>query len=390
MRTIDFILKEMGRRKRGAVAGIMCVLLGISIFVAAQTTNKALYDKTKEQLLRFGANIIVQPKGEPFDIYSGSVGGAALLPEIYTHEIRRIKHSKMLVAVSPKLYERFKVGDQSLLVVGITPEERKAKPWWLINNEPIVDQTLESKEVLLGHHAARRLGFPSHLKLNGESFIELNVELFRVTGILDETGSPDDFTAFVPLSILQTLTRKQGMVNLFEVSTSCIACKAMNVNEIAKEIDKMLPGDAQALPVKQIAEAQMATLIKVEQFTRIIYLVVLCLGAFLLMNHMSSSVANQRRDIGMFLAMGMESSKIHKIFILKGVILGFIGGLGGYLVGTGISMLLGPQIAETKVTPIGNLLLYSLGIALVVGAISSILPARKAATLDPIEALREV
>lgn len=382
MKLMDFITKEMIRRKRGAVAGVLCVLLGISIFVATQTTNKALYDKTKEQLLRFGANIIVQSKGEPFDIYSGSVGSAALLPEIYTQEIQSIEHSKMLIAISPKLYERFKVGTQSLLVVGITPDERKAKPWWLINNDPIVNQFPENKEVLLGQYAARRLGSSSHIELNGERF--------AITAVLDETGSPDDFMAFVPLKSLQSLTHKQGMVNLFEVSTSCIACKTMNVNEIAKEIDKMLPGDAQALPMKQIAEAQMATLTKVEQFTRIIYIVVLCLGAFLLMNHMSSSVANQKRDIGMLLAMGMESPKIHRIFILKGVILGLIGGFAGYFVGTGISMVLGPQIAETKVAPIVYLLPYSIGIALVIGAISSILPARKAATLDPIEALREV
>lgn len=382
MRLVDFITKEMIRRKRASVAGVLCVLLGISIFVAAQTTNKALYDKTKEQLLRFGANIIVQPKGEPFDIYSGSVGSAALLPQAYVKEIRSIEHSKMLVAISPKLYERFNVGNQSLLVVGITPDERNAKPWWLIENEPIVYQLPENKEVLLGQYAAQRLANPSHIELNGQAF--------AVIGILDETGSADDFMAFVPLQVLQTLAHKDGMVNVFEVSTSCIACEAFNVNDIAKEIDNMLPGDAQALPVKQIAEAQMATLIKIDQFTRIIYIVVLCLGAFLLMNHMSSSVANQRRDIGMLLAMGMESSKIQRIFMLKGMILGLVGGVMGYLVGTGISMVLGPQIAETKVAPIVYLFPYSVGIALVIGAMSSILPARRAATLDPVEAFREV
>lgn len=382
MRLMDFIIKEMTRRKSGAVAGVLCVLLGISIFVAAQTTNKALYDKTKEQLLRFGANIIVQPKGEPFDIYSGRVGSAALLPEIYHQQIQDIEHSKMLIAISPKLYERFKVGNQSLLVVGITPDERKAKPWWLIDNEPIEYQFPVNNEVLLGQYIARRIGSPSYIELNGKNF--------RVTGILDETGSPDDFMAFVPLNNLQTLINKQGMVNLFEVSTSCIACKEMNVNAIAKEIDKMLPDDAQALPVKQIAEAQMATLTKVEQFTRIIYIIVLSLGGFLLANHMSSSVINQKRDIGMLLAMGMEASKIHRIFVIKGVILGLVGGLAGYFVGTGISMVLGPQIAETGVTPIVYLFPYAVGIALVVGALSSILPARRAAKLDPVEALREV
>lgn len=61
MRTIDFVIKESLRRARKSIAGVLTILLGISIFVASQTINKALHDRTKEQLLRFGANIIVQP-----------------------------------------------------------------------------------------------------------------------------------------------------------------------------------------------------------------------------------------------------------------------------------------------------------------------------------------
>jgi ABC-type branched-subunit amino acid transport system ATPase component len=63
--TIEFVTKEMSRRKRKTTAGILCILLGIGVFVSAQTINDAMYDKTKEQLLRFGANIIIQPPDEP-------------------------------------------------------------------------------------------------------------------------------------------------------------------------------------------------------------------------------------------------------------------------------------------------------------------------------------
>ena len=73
MNTIDFIVKEGIRRVRKSIEGVLFILLGISIFVACQTINKALYEKTKQQLLRFGANIIVQPKGEPVDLYSGTM-----------------------------------------------------------------------------------------------------------------------------------------------------------------------------------------------------------------------------------------------------------------------------------------------------------------------------
>ena len=382
MRTIDFVAKEMGRRKWKAAAGISCILLGISIFVAAQTTNEALYEKAKEQLLRFGANIIVQPKDEPFDAYSVSPGGSATLPEIYVDKIRNIEHSGMLVAVSPKLYERFEVGDVNLLVVGVTDDERKAKPWWMINKMVVTDEFPQGSQVLLGHYAGAHLGAASRIKLKGETF--------AVTGVLDETGSADDFMAFVPLHTLQDLTGKKRMVNLIEVSTSCIACPEMNLYDFVNEIDAALPDDAKVIPVKQIAEAQMGTLTKIGDFTRIISIVVLCLGAFLMMNYMASSVSERRREIGILLAIGMDASKIYKVFVLKALILGVGGGLAGYAVGTLISMVAGPQIADTAVSPIFQLLPYSIVISTVICIISSILPARRAARLDPVEALREV
>lgn len=382
MRTIDFVIKEMVRRKRRTATGILCILLGISIFVAAQTINKALNDKVKEQLLRFGANIIVQPKDEPFDLNSGSVTGSMLFPETYVSRVRNIKHNKMLVAVSPKLYERFEVEESSLLVCGITDDERKAKPWWMIDTRVVTDEFPRGKQILLGHYAATHVGAASQIKLNDE--------IFAVAGVLDETGSADDFMAFVPLRVLQGLTHKKGMVNLIEVSTSCIACSTMNVYDVAEEIDKALPGDVTSVPVKRIAEAQMGTLTKIQKFTRMIYVVILSLGGLLLMNYMSSSVSEQRREIGMLLALGMDSPKIYKIFVMKALILGVIGGLAGYLLGTVISMILGPQIVQVSISPIIDLLPYSIAISLGICIASSILPARKAVHLDPVEALREV
>jgi putative ABC transport system permease protein len=390
MRTIDFVTKESFRRIRKSIAGVLFILLGIGIFVACQTINEALHDRTKEQLLRFGANIIVQPKGEPFDLYSGTVRGGILLPEYYADKTRAIEHSSMLVAISPKLYERFEISGRSLLVVGITPDERKAKPWWLIDNNVLTNEFPMGKEILLGHYAAAHMESEFLVLGDPRSQVKLGDETFRVSGVLDETGSPDDFMAFVPLATLQELVQKAGMVNLIEVSTSCISCKAMDIYGIAGEIDEVLPPDAKVLTVKQIAEAQMGTLKKVMGFTTIIYVVVLVLCAVLLMNYMSGAVDERRREIGMLLAMGMDPRKIQVIFVLKLLVFAGIGGLLGYVMGSGISIFLGPMIADASVSPILYLLPISLAISIGLSIISSIIPSRRISRLDPVEALREV
>ena len=383
MRTKDFVTKECWRRKRKTAAGLLFVVLAISIFVACETLSQALNDRAKEQLLRFGANIVVQPKGEPVDLSSGSVSGTALLPEEYVGKVESIHHRKMLVAVSPKLYERFAVAGKSLLVAGITPDERKAKPWWMIGNDVLTDQFPTGKQVLLGHFAA------AHLE-QGVTQVRLGDEIFRVSGVLDQTGSPDDFMAFVPLGELQRLSKKDGMVNLIEVTTSCIACKTMNLHDMAKQIREALPADAEVLPVKQIADAQMGTLRKVMGFTTGIYLVVMTLCAFLLMNYVSASIDERRREIGMLMAMGMNPRTLQGVFAAKVLALSAIGGLLGYLIGSGLSMVLGPAIADTKVMPVGWLLPVGLALALGLALVSSIAPARRLARLEPVEALREI
>jgi putative ABC transport system permease protein len=207
---------------------------------------------------------------------------------------------------------------------------------------------------------------------------------------LDETGSPDDFIAFVPLAVLQGLVRKAGMVNLIEVSTSCIACKAMNIYDVTGQIDKALPPNAKVMAVKQIAEAQMGTLKKIMGFATVIYLVVLTLSAVLLVNYVLSSIDERHREIGMLMAMGMDPRKIQVIFVAKVLAFALIGGFLGYAVGSGISVFLGPLIAETRVLPIPRLLLFSIAIAFTLGVTSSVIAARRVSLLDPVEALREV
>lgn len=381
MRTIDFVAHETLRRPWKSVTGICYILLGVSIFVAAETVNKALRDRTKEQLLRFGANVLVQPKGQALNVHAGAVDGQILLPERYADKVRSIEHTKMLVAVSPKLYRRFEVDGQSTPVVGITPDEQKAKPWWLVGTDLLGSAFPGEKEILLGHHVAARL------EANREE-VRVGGETFRVSGVLDETGSPDDFMAFIPLAALQRLAHSPGMVSLIEVSTSCIACKAMDVRDVANQIDEALPSDAEVVLVRQIAEAQMGTLRKVQAFTTVTYLVVLTLCVFLLVNFMSASVEERRREIGMLLAMGMAPRRLQQIFLLKIGVFAATGGLLGYLLGSGVSVLLGPLVADASVSPLFHLLPGAFGLSLGLGVVSSILPLRRISRLDPVEALR--
>ena len=381
MHTLRLVAKEMICRRRKAVASLLCVVLAITVVVAAQTLSKALYDNAKAQLLRFGANILVQPSGSDWTV-AASAAGQALIPESYTEKIKQIEHSKMLLAVSPMLVKRFRISGIGMSVVGITPEELKAKPWWMINQQVLSPGLLAGNEALLGHYAGQYLGNPGAIKFGDRRF--------EVAGTLDKTGSPEDGMVFVPLAVLQQLTGNEGMVSRIEVTTSCIGCRAMNVNDVAAAVDKELPEDAAVTPVRRIAEAQMGTLKRVRSFLSIVSVVILFLSALLLMNQVSSSVADRRREIGMLLAMGMDVRRIHATFMAKAVLIGTVGGALGFAVGTVLSTTLGRYVAGASVTPLYHLLGYAVLASVVICVTSSILPARQAVRIDPVEALREL
>lgn len=383
MRAMDFVIKELGRRKAKLAFSILGIVLAIAIFVATQSVGDAMYTKTKDELSNFGANIIVQPRDEEINAYFGSsVTGTATIPESYVEKIHEMDNSEMLRAVSPKLFKHFQVNGINLLVAGITDAERKLKVWWRTNNMLVGDEFPQGKQVLLGHYAAARLGFPDEIKLEEEAF--------TVSGVLDETGSADDYMAFVPLGILQNSMGKNREVNVIEIATGCIACPSMNIYDHAEEIDGMLPDDARVVTVKQIAEAQIGTLKRVENLTFVILVVALGLSVLVLINYMFSSVSEQKHEIGVLTAIGMDARRIYKFFIMKALIIGLIGGFLGFFVGSGISIIIGPQIANTLVQPLPKLFPYSIVISVAICTISSVLAARKAARLDPVEALKVI
>jgi putative ABC transport system permease protein len=105
---------------------------------------------------------------------------------------------------------------------------------------------------------------------------------------------------------------------------------------------------------------------------------------------MWSNVEERKKEIGSLLAIGASPKDIYSIFIGKALILGLIGGIAGYLLGTLAGMILGPQIAGVKVLPVPLLFIWAVVIAVGISVIASYLPARRAAKLDPALILQEI
>ena len=122
-----------------------------------------------------------------------------------------------------------------------------------------------------------------------------------------------------------------------------------------------------------------------------IFLVIIVLvGGASIANYMYANVFERRREIGTLMALGADSFLILRIFLLKALLLGLAGGVGGYVLGTALALVLGPKLAGVPVLPMPILALWAVLISVGLALVASYFPAHRAARLDPCATFQEI
>jgi putative ABC transport system permease protein len=210
----------------------------------------------------------------------------------------------------------------------------------------------------------------------------------KVAGVLDETGSQDDFLIFADLKFVQDVMKKPGFLSLIDVSAFCNTCP---IEEIVRQISKQLP-HAKVTAVKQTLETKMETLDQFRKFSLGISVIVLLIGGLIVFISMMASVNERKREIGIFRAIGFRRSHVVRIIFLEALIVGVLAGVLGFFLGLGVATAMGPVITGVKAGVVIDpflgigVLLLSAGI----GILSSAYPALQASKLDPTVALRSL
>jgi len=256
-------------------------------------------------------------------------------------------------------------------------EEWRLKKWWKVRGE----MPKNREEVLIGNEVSVRLfkSVNAPLSINGRQV--------RISGVLDETGSQDDFLIFGDLVFVQEAVKKPETLSLIEVSAYCQTCP---IEEIVSQISKELP-HAKVTAIKQTLQGKMETLDHFKKFSIGISIIVLLIGALIVFTNMMASVNERKREIGIFRAIGFRKSHIMRIIFLEALIVGFIAGITGYLLGLGISHFIGPMVLGMKsvrwaIDP--GLAIGAIFLSVLIGVLSSLYPAIHASKMDPTEALR--
>ena len=396
MKLYQIVLKDILRRKRRVLYAALGVVIGTMTVVGVLTIAFAGEKGVYSQLEKYGANLTIVPAVNNIDAKLGSLSlgtlaiGENYIQEYYLPKIREIADGEIhqarniygdgpIATIAPRLYENADVRGVSVVVAGIQPQDERAiKTWWQMRDGKYLENATDA---IIGAQTA------DLLKLKTGDQISLSNTTVTVVGVLDETGSSEDYQVMVPLATLQSAFGKEGLVSSIDIRALCNACP---VDLIATSINQNIPG-VKAVAVKQIANTEMGLVKKVSTLMISLAGITLVIGIFGVVNTMMTSVHERTRDIGVMRAVGASRRQIIMAFMYEAFVIGILGGLIGYGAGTLLAFGIGPLIFEgASISFMPWFIVLSLGVAVAVAAIATLYPALRATRIKIADAFRSL
>jgi putative ABC transport system permease protein len=391
LRTIA--VKNLSRRKGKMALVVLGLSLAVATLVSVILIIQGFRGAVDEQLNEYGFNIIISPKSKQMVLeYGGMRVGAVSsyqAPSLTQKDIDTVSAAAErrggLRGLSPKLLEVAEANGKRVVLAGADlAAEREIKKWWLIEAGRYPEA---ADEIFVGEIAAEKLGLElgDKLVVSGLGDQGWRHEL-AVAGILMETGSQDDNLIFVDLKQLQTISGKNDQVSLIEVA----AVTPEDVQPLVETVSKGLP-QANVQSVRQAVEFKENALGHLLQFGLGITAIVVLISAMIVFTMMASSVNERRSEIGIFRAIGFRQRKVATVILTEAFLLGIAGGIVGYGLGLGLAQLLPLINADIKaIGPDPLLFAGALVMAVAIGIVASLIPAWRAANLDPVESLKSL
>mgnify|MGYP000851661484 FL=1 len=266
---------EFKQHKSQLISGLLAITLGIAVIVGIRSVSIVSEKAVAVNLDNLGANILVLPQSSNVDNYYAADIDAPTIPEEY---VDRIVSSNLsgVDNLSPKLTRRTKIGNENVVLTGILPKnEITSKPMWqqsgLLGNElkancaptnsenqsnGYEDEKLQRKvidslgadECLVGYAISQKL------KLKEGGSIEILGENFRVSRVINETGTVDDDRIFIHLRKAQELLKIPDQVSAIEIMGCCNAIS----DGLLGKLRNILP-DTKITTIGQIVSTQIQT-----------------------------------------------------------------------------------------------------------------------------------
>lgn len=389
----------LGRNRTRSFLVMLGVIIGIAALTVVVGMAKGANRKVMERVRAFGPTTVMLFAGGGKDLPGPDPRVITLGLEDARAVETQIRGVRMVCpqVMRPRLPLVFREHSTEATVMGAGANFQESWEWYVEAGEFFDEQDMQSmaRVAVLGKTIVREL-FPGGSPV-GET-IRLGNANFRVKGVLSLKGvtpSGGDMDDRVIIPLTTAMRRTFNTVGLTHVRITTTGVNevgrvATEVRALLRERHQIRPPDVDDFRVVSpdviagVSQLVSGTLNRVLLAVTALSLVV---GGIVLMNLMLLSVTERRREIGLCRALGGRKRDMLAQFLFESLMLTFSGGLVGVLTGAAVTLAL-RRLSERPIELSWEPAIWAAVLSVLVGVVFGLLPARRAAGLHPVEALR--
>ena len=393
-------LRALARNKLRAFLTMLGIIIGVGAVIAMVAIGEGAKSTIRSQISALGTNVLIVLPGS--NVQGGVRAGTGNVNTLVDSDARAMTRELRSVAyASPVLrrQEQLIAGNLNWgsLAQGVAPEFEQIRDWQIETGRFLHDGDMDSaaKVAVIGQTVARQL-FGAEDPI--DAVIRIRNIPFRIVGVLvgkgqTGQGQDQDDTVMIPYTTMQKrlmrITYVQSIV-VRAISAEKVAEAQEQITLLLRQRHRIAEGREDDFTVRNlsdIAEAAQSTAQVMAILLGSVAGISLLVGGIGIMNIMLVSVTERTREIGIRMAVGARSRDIMLQFLVEAVVMAATGGIIGIFLGIGTSELLKswaqwPTLIDPTVVAVAFLFSGA------VGVFFGFYPAKKAAGLDPIDALR--
>jgi putative ABC transport system permease protein len=398
--TLRIALRALARNKLRAFLTMLGIIIGVAAVIAMVAIGEGAKATIRAQIASLGTNVLIVLPGS--NVAGGVRFGSGAVRSLLDSDAKAMARELPSVAfTSPIVRRQEQVIAGNLnwgtLIQGVAPEIQQIRDWEVAQGRFLHEGDVDSaaQVAVVGETVASQL-FGNDNPV--DAVIRIRNIPFRVVGVLAPKGqtgqgTDQDDTVMIPYTTMQ-----KRLIRITWVHTVMVkAISAERVQEAEEQIAMLLrqrhrigadrDDDFNVRNLSDIAEAASTTARVMTVLLGSVASISLLVGGIGIMNIMLVSVTERTREIGIRMAVGARSRDIMLQFLVEAVVMAATGGLIGILLGIGSSEILKEWAKwPTLISP--TIVAIAFVFSGAVGVFFGFYPAKKAAQLDPIEALR--
>lgn len=397
---VSYSLRNLAHQHLRTWLTIVGIVVGVAAVIVLVGLADGLRSSVSAQLAAFGPRtIMITPISIAGGLGAGPASVRPTLGKLFEKDAEKIRNVEGVRLVTKVIMTetavKFRDSRISASVFGVEPEGYLEATAAVKIEEGRFLQPGDRRVAVLGQTLAKEGFGDNEARVN--SIIELAGEKYRVVGILQKSGAtfgPIDTTVFVNYPDGRELagdTLAEREINAIRV----IVAEGFDTEKVADDIEfvlaslhKVPPDDKDFTIVtpKFISDQVNQVLGVLTLFLGAVSGIALVVGGVGISNTMFVSVMERTKEIGVLKSVGAENWQIERLFLVEAAMIGLVGGVLGVVVGIGLVLLLG--FFGINAAPSLPTIIISFLIAMAVGMLGGAIPARNAAKIPAVEAMR--